>query len=522
MGQSSSGRRRLDADSKGRTCTETRKLPCGMGIRESCSLTPAEDVKLDSNCWSSTERSSAGGNEEYSVLISTYEATQARLTDENAWFKKELISFQEREKQLIQRENEFEQAIVAKNAEQSRLSQENANLRSQLSSALHQADTLRHQLSVAEQNAASDPAKMGGSYSESCAIPTEFGAGCDRVHNAMNMFCTKVIGSVWKAPDGQLLLQTWLLSALGLPSAPPIPARRFAKLALMGLLSQVAFLAFENESFYSRGSSCLLLDRKERAAHFEQRYSSLSTVRNEQRLLESLPLEERARLDSWWNDLRGRLFGMMGPCPVIQQAVFGEHIEQLVAVAWNTWHLHVLAYAFEVPPEVVWRVAGDKASPACVEHEDDWGQRDASTHLVAFTVFPGFRLGKSHLLKKCRVVLQWPHVVPPQQPPCGRPDGATLSAAGATAEELTGEHLAAMNGVFGEGVGQQQQPGGKGLAGAQATLAATYAPRKPQAAPSCAEGQGLAHKDKGTGRALTRGRSGYPKDRKMDQSPAAI
>eukprot|EP00899_Mesostigma_viride_P001830 jgi/Mesvir1/11648/Mv00049-RA.1 len=417
-GQGSSGQ---DARPDGHSDSQNVRLapssaPGDFNVIKSCTFFLPDDVNLDTFPEAVQTAVSAVIQQYSSVLMSPYKSRLALVTKEIENLRNEVSSLKQCEQQLKSLRSEYGGAMQQGQAEQCRLQREIGTLRDQLFSSERQVTTLRAQLSAAERQAASDPAKLGGSYSESCAIPSELGGACDSVYNAFNKVGTKVILMLWKSDQGQQLLRMWLSSSFALPAGPPaIAEKRFLKQALIGLLSQAAFTAFECESFHARGSSCLLLDRKERAAHFEQRYLSLSAAYHG----ESFPPAEHGPVVNWHHGFAGRLQQTMGESQELYQVVFGECKDLLEAASWSMWRLHVLAYAFEVPPEVVWRVAGDKASPACVEFEDDWGQRDASTHLVAFTVFPGFRLGKSHLLKKCRVVLQWPHELPPPQPPCG-------------------------------------------------------------------------------------------------------
>eukprot|EP00899_Mesostigma_viride_P027492 jgi/Mesvir1/7928/Mv11850-RA.1 len=268
---------------------------------------------------------------------------------------------------------------------------------------LEEVATLRSQLAVAERQVASDPSRIGGSYAESCAIPTELQDACHQAYSSLNLLCNKVASMLWDVLSCRGPVESYLLGVLGVShhaSRVGEGNKKFVRLALMGFVSRIAFASFEAESFTMRGASCMTADRKERADIFRTKYGALQEL--------GRALEEETDFQRWRLFLWQRLSGQL------QLSAPGNHVLSCIKGHWDSfkdathsiWHLHVLAFAFEVPPELIWREAGNMADAACIEFDDDdFGQGSTPRGQVAFTIFPGFRLGGAHTLLKCKVML---------------------------------------------------------------------------------------------------------------------
>eukprot|EP00899_Mesostigma_viride_P027406 jgi/Mesvir1/7850/Mv11785-RA.1 len=273
---------------------------------------------------------------------------------------------------------------------------------------------LNHQLALAERQLASDPSRIGGSYTDSCALPHNLQAALNRAYVAVNLLSRKVIATLWVTLDVRVKVEEILSGFLSFkPSAswPSQGKKKFSRLAFVGLLSRIAFSCFEAESFNSRGSSCVAANRKERAGVFQRKYCMLEDNASGQ------AFEEDTLFTSWCTDfINRRLWDALRLCPGHFSGALRAHQKFLDAATRSVWRLHVLALAFEVPPELIWREQGDVADAACTEcdedtadaecfNEDNLGQQNSQARQVAFTIFPGLRLGHAHELSKCKLVL---------------------------------------------------------------------------------------------------------------------
>eukprot|EP00899_Mesostigma_viride_P001836 jgi/Mesvir1/11653/Mv00053-RA.1 len=341
-----------------------------------------------------------------------------------------------------------------------------------------EAATLARCLSEAEQQlAAATSCGLNAPHSDWNALNFEFSTSYENVFSAFSHYADRLMARIWETPDGPHILHVWLSEALHLPAGTgpggELYDQRVLKLALIGLLSSVGFFAFETESFRGRGSSCLLPDRRQRASYFDRRYRALEQAAAHKEFWTRLTPEEARLFLVWYNDVYKRLKATVGHAPAsnLLDAVFlgkGNQVE-LQTAAWSVWRLHALAYAFEAPPEIVWREAGEEADLGCTETDASWavpldgslgspvGNRGmqgrgrgldipsggcltpliheeghaggtCAGRLVAFSVFPGFLVGTSHMVSRCKLVLQTPGATHPQAQTLASPQRAPLAS----------------------------------------------------------------------------------------------
>ncbi|KAK3257801.1 hypothetical protein CYMTET_33127 [Cymbomonas tetramitiformis] len=186
------------------------------------------------------------------------------------------------------------------------------------------------------------------------------------------------------------------------------PNVKLQKALACALVSRVAFENFECEKFEA-SASCGLQERADRCKDSSTRYEELQKQTSEDCLHSDKAFYTYChRVNHGLLDNLCEVFDITHEqaCSILHNN--DEASQELLTTLKYIWELHTLAFAFEVPVEIIRVGAGYPSLGNACEPVDDSDEESAQKETVARWVLPGFRLCGYSTTWKCKVISQAP------------------------------------------------------------------------------------------------------------------